>query len=385
MNRIAIVCAALCLSACVSNQYTLGDYNAEQQEKFPPIAVFRMQPSAEFHEQCEAFNRESALQHCRMNPLGLQYYQAELQKSDLFHGVGYADRQMPYRLAIAAALYNRETAGEIAGAAVSGLTLMLMPMKSELVLEVQASLNWYDHTLKEYRYQLPYTQFVGLLNGSASQEQEAAQSIVSHLLADFQRDQVFEAAYLYQVLEAENYLADMHLPQEAADFLLDETALFHHPLFGAQTRYLHSSFQFDMIDVFVYPIGTWEWRDLDAVFQREADKVRREIEESAETQNWSNLEFETPRRLQWNTAGGPVVYFSGTFTDEEQQPYTTHTLIASQKDKFIKLRGTFADTGGTEQRLEPFARALLPQVQVPDESVFMARARQFWSEQPQEE
>jgi len=73
-----------------------------------------------------------------------------------------------------------------------------------------------------------------------------------------------------------------------------------------------------------------------------------------------------------------LVSFSGEYETNEDSPMSTQTHLFSTGDKFVKIRATFGAYTPALTEVSEFAKELAKHMEVPDESLFMARLRKQW-------
>ncbi|WKT61586.1 hypothetical protein Q2E61_05195 [Microbulbifer thermotolerans] len=373
------------LGGCAAtNKFSVVEYQQTMDAKFPPLAVFSKVPDGDFRQRCEAVNKESLLKQCSFNTIDYSQIYQELSQSGLFESVHLANDAVPYQLLISSAMYDKTSAVELGQAAVAGATLMLAPVNTSWEIHIDAALTWHGHLIRRYQYEIPFTSSVNLFSEHGSMDRDQARAVVSRLIADFQKDEALSPGVLYRSLEASNYETELHLPEAVGEYLANPLVMFRHPLYGAQARYEHKQFQFDFVDVFVYPIPSWEWVDEKSVLARESLRVRKEMEYVEKEGQWKDLSLSDDTWKRWRRADQqvPVLELSGDFsTVADEARYHTYAYLFLLKDKFVKVRASFTGEGRGKKDVESFAREVLASIEVPDESRFMARVRKMWRDE----
>lgn len=381
MKLITCLLTLIILSGCATtNQFTVAEYTVSEAEKLPPIGVFLKQPEDGFRQECEEFDSRSVLHHCLLNRAALPKLHTELLGSGVFSDVLYARRDVDYQILISTARYNFEGGSDLGSAVVAGATLMLAPMSVSTNIKVYAKLLWRGHEVKNYQYDIPFQFRASLLSLNQDSERDIAKSIVSRLIRDFQKDDVFSGELLAGILKSSNYYTDLKMPETAGVFIKGDDYVYRHPFLGVQVRYLHPEFQFDVADVFVYPIRKSNWNNISEVLREESFNVRKDIELMQKEGVWSSISLGEDQEYSRKVNGQLVklLSFYGDFVDKEQVEYETKTYLFLHNDKFVKIRGTFAKTEQDPPNMNEFVFNILKNIQTPEESLFMAKVRKQW-------
>ena len=386
--RLLLVLVSLLAGCATTNQLTLASYNYDNAPLLPELSVFSARPDTSFASECEEFDAKSMLHHCEINSLELNYLYSQLKEPGIFREVSYANRDTPYRLVFTTAFYNLEDGSELGSAVVAGATLMLMPLVMEVELKVDVRLLWHDYELKRYQYTLPMEMRASLLSMEQDHDRDAAKTIISHLLSDLQDTEVFTPQYLAREIQATNYTA-LVVPDNAGMYRRQGSHVYESPFLGASFRYLNQRQSVDHADIYIYPIRSAHWRDYDAVLENEAANIRKDIEYMQTTGEYFGLKFSDTTKLLYPDAQGsssvPWLSFEAEYADSLENLYVSRTYITISKDKFIKVRQTElagenvdADSQGQQQEIPEFLKQWLGAINIPDESVFMAKVRKGW-------
>jgi len=382
MKKALLCFVALLVASCATtNEFVLAEYKQDKQS-LPPLTLFAKIPEADFEQSCNNFASESLLKHCQFDVVDYRELHRELQGSDIFDLVRLGDDEVAYQLLIASAGYMEEGVEDIGEAVIAGATMMLAPLSTAQDIHIDATLTWHGLPLRRYQFEVPFTARVSLLTPLGQAEKDLAKSIASELISRLQQDQVMAPEYLYQTIGASDYHRTLNLPESVGEYVSNPVVLANHPLFGAQTRYVHRQFQFDSVDVFVYPIPNWDWGDPRSVQSREVGRIRRELALVEKEAHWQGLDLGEEVSEIWSVQGEttPVTRISGYFLAADGERFDTHTYLFVRKDKFIKVRASFAGVGRNRDEVEAFARGLIARAGVPSESQFMAKVRANWRE-----
>lgn len=371
------------LAGCaVNNQFPVAPYESHPQTALPALSVFYWRAPEEFTQACTQFDQASALANCELNGVNVESLATSLRSTGLFEAVPYGDKGVDYQLLVASAVYSQTGADELASAVAAGTTLMLAPVSADKNIKIDAVLTWSGVLLKRYQFSIPFTQNISLLSMSQDVDADIGESVASYLLQHFQRDDIFSPQALRGKLAASDYNLDLELPDVAGDFLKDGVRLYRHPYLGVQVRYTHEIFQYNYIDVFVYPIRQLDWQDSSAALRAEVGSYRREIEAMRDQGVIKQLRLDDTRYHLWRERDDGVelhvASIESQYVDESGVALRSHYYVFSQTDKFIKIRATYPAGGVSEPDVERFSQAIAKQIKAPSESDFMAQMRQRW-------
>ncbi|GLS26035.1 hypothetical protein [Marinibactrum halimedae] len=382
LKGLVIVHLLLVISGCATtNQFVVAQYNTTATEKFPNLSVFYQHPPKALRTFCEEFDQKSLLHHCSLNDIGLNKFHNALDDSQLFEGVYYANQDVDYKLLISTAHYNHEGGDELGQAVIAGATLMLAPVIVNTDIKVDASLTWNGQVIKHMQYDLPFTNNITLFTAQQDHKQDMATSVVSHIIRDFQQENLFSASLLYQKLDATDYTTAT-LPETTRHFIRSDHYQFHHPFNGLMTRYTHKTFEFDHIDAFIYPIRHWDLNNDSFLLSEELDNYKREMEIYLKEAKFSELNIieATQVSIENNNTKIPAAYLKATYQTDEQQSVTTILYIFRNKDKFVKVRSTYESEANLSDQVVTFSQELASRISVPDESLYMMKARKMLKE-----
>ncbi|MFA0811374.1 hypothetical protein [Microbulbifer epialgicus] len=380
MKKILLCLVAIVVVGCATtNEFTIAEYT---QQSLPSVALFAKTPEVDFEQRCNSFTGDSLLKYCHFDVVDYRELHRELANSDIFETVQLGNEEVPYQLLIASAGYVEEGVEEIGEAVIAGATMMLAPLTTTRDIHIDAMLTWHGLPLKRYQFEFPFTSKVNLFTPPGQAEQDLAKALAAKLIFQLQRDQVMAPEYLYKIIGASDYHQALILPESVGDYVSSPVVLASHPLVGAQVRYVHRQFQFDSVDVFVYPVPSWDWQDPHSVQVREVGRVREEMALVEKEANWQALSLSDEISEVWKVRGKfiPVTRLSGYFLAPDGERFDTHTYLFLRKDKLIKVRASFAGVGRNRSEVEDFAKGLIGKADVPSESKFMVKVRENWRE-----
>ena len=142
MYRLTLLFAFLLLSGCQSTRVSKRDAvpAISPSAEFPALALYTPLPSKALFKECDEFDQASVMQHCRLNHLDASVYLDAFRKSRAFYQVDAMSRELDYQLEISTALLNQESAADLSKAALSGASLLLIPMTTESQVKTELKL-----------------------------------------------------------------------------------------------------------------------------------------------------------------------------------------------------------------------------------------------------
>lgn len=366
----------LLLSACQGG----GDHKPVSTDthlafapSYPEIALFYKRPSDQQRQGCEHFAARSAMHNCLLNQMGLQALTRSLSESQQFYAVQQtAVSDTPYQLLVSVARKNIVNAKELSDAALFTLSLGLVPINSEVLMDVEAVLTWQKIPIAIYHYEMPWRQRFSILSLNEHPDKAFAQVLSDRLLADMESDKVFAEQTLYSVLNASNYDEGFSQPFELGDYVFEQRNLRPDPLLGLQLRYQHREFSFDKLDVFVYPIRYTEWQDTTALIDEELEKIQSELTLLKDEGLYKDIEFSASEKLQVGGKYGQLLH--SALTDAQGVRYRVQTAIFIKEDKFVTLRAS-NPMAEVMPDIGEFWRLPLQAITPPSESDYMSQLR----------
>ena len=380
--NILTLTTILGLGACTTtHDFTMAAYEPVEEPKYPAIDVFQLQPSQEFRKACQEFDAKSALSHCTLNRIDFFKVADALSRTGYFENVTLASREQPYSIAMSVASYDSETAGEIGQAALAGATLLLLPVSTNAALKVNGVVMWHSEPLHEFNLELPFTLHGSWATMNADVDGGLADSIASHIVENLEGLEVFGPRLLHSTLGSSDYTHELVAPEHIDKFSQSDATLLHNPFDGAGLRYQHEEYENGWVDVYVYPIRSWQYED-PANLQTEVEAIRRDLALVEKEGMLSNLKLaDDISPVTDTTADLPGITFSADYDLPEQKGLSSRTFVFLKADKFIKVRATFGQFTPALEEVGHFASAIARDIKIPEESLFMARLRKQWRDQ----
>jgi hypothetical protein len=189
-----------------------------------------------------------------------------------------------------------------------------------------------------------------------------------------QNSDVFSAERIYKTIGASDYQNHMQLPEKIGDFVRSQTALYHDPLQGSITRYLHPDFADAVVDVSVYPVSPFTHHNQDFAMNLSAEMQieRSQIEALIKQAQMQDSQISEIQTTELQSDEGAISGLAMEVALETQiDPVYSTQVIFTQNDKFIKLTGNVPKT-----MMLALVNESVGQIKVPQESAFMQSMRQ---------
>lgn len=369
----------LLLTACAGHQARTPEQQLPGGIVYPPLSLFYKHPSDQLRQECASFRARSLLHHCNENAFDLTGLHKALSESGKFQQLALAQNEQDYQALISIAVLDEESGTEIGNAALSGATLMMLPIAMEKTIRAELVVTWREIPIRTYDYSIPF-RFSASIFSSDGYQQTLTAAIAERFLEDLEQENIFTGSYLMKALNASDYEQDLNVPDSVGDYVLDEKYIHNNPFFGAMLTFQHRQFAFDRAEVFIYPIRRTEWTDTEAVTREEADNLRSDLELMQREGQLKSVVSGEIKPLQWN-AGQNVLsgsFYTNTLTDNDDQQARTANYIFTSGDKFVRVHAFFPIQQGSASVGNPddFVRELLHTISLPVESRFMARLRE---------
>lgn len=370
-----LLLALTLLAGCVNTpKAPIAKYDKTPEQLYPGISLFYKSPSNELKNKCSEFDQKSVFHHCTINRFENTSFIQEFKNTSLFHNVSYQADDIDYKFYITTAYYNHEGADEISQAALAGATLLLVPVKISAEVTTEIAVTWKGQLLKTYTYALPFSNSASLFSPLGKGNEEFAKTLTSHFLKDAQKDQLFSTEFIAKELKASNYEKDLIYPQEIADFKFYSISHFFNPLDGVQLHYTGKVFSFDRATIFIYPIRSSEWENASKQLQQEVKNFLKDVEISVMDGTHKSADFGKPTKIRGDHPGYKV---AGTITNQENETLVSSAYFFVQKDKVIKIVSHILASENLPN-IDEFANAAVGNIDIPGESLFMAKLRQHY-------
>lgn len=376
--HIPLLISLLLLGACAS-QPPITPPAEETAPEYPAISLYFKHPSKALARECGEFSRQSLLHHCNSNYYELDALRQHLSNSGKFPLVALSDDRPEFQVKISIVEMDQESGTEISNAALSGATLLLLPLVTEKILRAEVVINWQHRAIKKYDYTLPFSFSASLFTAANDYQRQLTARVAEQLLQDLEQEEVFSGSQVLAALNASDYDQGLSIPDAVEDYYFDEKHIFNNPFHGAVLTFQHRQFAFDRAEVFVYPIRNIDWSQAAALTRREAQNVRDELESMHQQEQLHTVSLQDLQRLNWQLDGVDYAgaHYLGEVTDPAGQSMQTATYVFTKGDKFVRIHTFFPQLEDAKAAANPdgFARALLRNVNTPQESEFMAGLR----------
>ncbi len=374
---LAVLLAAVTACTTVTKPRISPEPNVYGDVLWPEVSLFYKEPSDQLRSRCTEFNKYSVLQHCDMTLLKLDYELEQFQKSNYFADVKFSDRDIDFAIAITQANFLDESAGGIANAALTGATLLLVPFTQHHDVVVEVAIFWRGNVIRQMEYELTYAQTISLYENPEQAKIELAGEIAARIIEDIKRDDVFTGQYLAKTLDASDYTDELVAPDRVGEYLKSGETALGDPFEGAAFSYARPEFQFDEYVVSIYPIRATSWIDYAAVLAAEMALIRADFDAALKAGEWRAVTFGDQQELLVKTPGGGNVGIMQTvnLVDINGEPFIGRIYLLIEEDKIIGV-SNFVPAAYAQPDPQEFLSSFFPALQVPAESIYMAKKRQ---------
>jgi hypothetical protein len=298
---------------------------------------------------------DKVLEHCQINTCEMNVLNAEalsqlLNEHPLKYDVNEALTLSEYELLISSAIIkeNQDGYGDAAS--------------STLVLEMSTS--WRGIIVDDYNVET----FID------SSLEDIAKALVDAWVSRVQYSDVFSAERIYHTIGASDYENQMQLPEKIGDFVRSQSALYHDPLQGIITRYLHPDFADAVVDISVYPVSpfTHAHHDFSMNLSAEMQIEKSQIEALIKQAKMQDYQISEIQSTELGSAQSTISGLAMEVALETQiDPVYSTQILFTQNDKFIKLTGNVP-----KHMMLALANESVAHIKVPQESAFMHSMRQ---------
>lgn len=374
---LSLLALLITLTGCTtSNQYEVAEYDKLVESSLPGVSIFYKKASDELNADCTNFKPAG---YCQINWFKLDDVAEEVAKSGLFESISYGNDESDYKLLITSATYILDTAEDSASAYLAGATLMMTPISSSRQINLEVSLLWRGLIVDEFEMEIPFKRVISVFSLSQDTDQQIAESIASHVVKKLQENNSFAPEVIAGKIQASDYESSLKIPEKIASYFHEGKQLYRHPLDGVQIRYNHEVFEYEYFDVFVYPIRQTEWEDKIDALERESVIYRKEFEIVKKEQGIQSFSLGENKfeRKKIGAANTDILRIRGRYQDLDGTELHSLFFLFIQKDKFVKVRISYP-IEHTSPDHDRFLTELMNKIDVPEESLFMAKLRQEW-------
>lgn len=187
-----------------------------------------------------------------------------------------------------------------------------------------------------------------------------------------QSDEVFSAQRIYQMIGASDYHQHLQLPEKIGDFIFTETALYHDPMQGSISRYVHPMFDDAIVDVSVYPVSPFIHRDANKEpLLDEMEMEKSHIQQLIAQAQLEDYKISDIQSAEFTSTLGQMKGLSIEVALQTQiDPIYSTQFLFTKNDKFIKVTGNLP-----KQMMLALVQESIGQISVPQESQFMQSMR----------
>lgn len=334
-----------------------------------PVAVYSTYLSDKASEQCAALQNDNA--PCRDDVIDAKTFLQALQDKQYFKEAVASAPDYDYEVLIANQAATIETGNTIQH---------LLNSATFGAYDLPRSTHYFTEVTVQWRGMEIHSQLFTLTQSTENSDApiQLATQMLDNWWQHAQSDQVFTARYLFNALQASDYVNNMDLPATIDEFVRTDTQLYPDPFRGVISRYVHPDYDGALIDISVYPITQALSMGTEALLHGELEKDLEDANHIAQARSM-NLIIDKPTQpfsvnSDGTTYSGYVLSMHAE--SDTMEPLFASTYVFRQNDKFIKFSTTFPTRVS-----DTLVSAAIPHVKVPEESVLMAALRQLSSNQ----
>ncbi|WP_288132006.1 hypothetical protein [Microbulbifer sp.] len=176
---------------------------------------------------------------------------------------------------------------------------------------------------------------------------------------------------------ATNYEAQLGYPEETENFVVIRKKQFDEPLLGMMLEYTNKQYTRDNIDLYVYPIASYAWSDAEETLNGEMQRILAEVDQAIEYGYYQSRGEEVTEPFSFTKNGTEYAGVKSSFelTDNNDIKHFSNAYVFLGEDKYLKFRTTFNSIDTVPWNGDDAVKELLPTIEVPAESQYMARLR----------
>lgn len=346
----------LMITACGTTQKSIvAEYDSNINYQYPPVSIYYDAPPENSRLACQIYGLMSPQNTCIINGIDTKLYTEQFKDSSLFSNVFFANNETEYSIAISTA----------------GRTNSKTPHEQEITAEV--NIYWLNYNIKKFNYKLPHISKNNSPINNHTANKTFAKSLVSHIIADIQKSQIFSGDFLAKRLNSSDYENNLSVPNTISEFQYSGKFLYNNPLLGSVISYAHPKFHSDKIDLYVYPIRQVNINNSNILLTQELTKVQTEFTNAGKEYEWTDINFSPKKQLDIESNKQVIqgVYSEGHYLEKFGEKNFTSIYLFQLKDKFVKFRASFPASFLTDH-----IKSIINQIDVPNESPFMKKLRE---------
>jgi hypothetical protein len=177
--------------------------------------------------------------------------------------------------------------------------------------------------------------------------------------------------------ELTNYDQELLAPAAIDEYALKKKKVFEEPSLGAMLRYENRDYPEDNITVYIYPISAVSWEDQGSVLESELSNAVNDIDAAVEYGHYKSRTVELLSDYSFEFKGRE---FKGkkaelTLTAKNGALFYSGVYMFLAEDKYIKFRTSFDSRSAKSSMGDVVVKSLLPQLEIPSESIYMKNLR----------
>lgn len=165
-------------------------------------------------------------------------------------------------------------------------------------------------------------------------------------------------------------------PVETDNFILLRQHTYDQPELGVGYRYMDKKYTDDLIDVYFYPVQTFDWSDQKTILHAELNRTLKEIDYLVRNGKYDASRLLDKSEFVFLLDGDN---YSGVRAkmalDRMDHQLLSYVYLFIEKDKYVKFRVSFDANLSPDWSGDALVKELLPQFNVPGESDYMRHKR----------
>ncbi len=177
--------------------------------------------------------------------------------------------------------------------------------------------------------------------------------------------------------DATDYTATEVAPAETEHFVQTDTEVFDEPMLGVLYDYVNKQYPSDNLDLFIYPVNHFDWKDTGPLLEQEMERVFAEIDRATELGYYRSRSAHEVEPHTVPSGDGQLQGLKASFEFETNNGgrYFSNVYLFIDRDKFIKVRSSFDSEATVPWDGDEFVGEVLPRLRVPGESAHLKKLR----------
>lgn len=176
---------------------------------------------------------------------------------------------------------------------------------------------------------------------------------------------------------ATDYDSHLQYPDETKNFVMINKKLFDEPMLGIMLEYTNKQYPQDNIDLYIYPIASYDWSNTEQTLKGEMQRVLGEVDQAIEYGYYKARSPEVTEPYSFSQDGIEYSGLKSSFelTDKNGITHYSNAYLFLEQDKYLKFRTSFNSVDTVPWNGDTAVGELLPVIKVPGESKYLAGLR----------